>query len=408
MAENKLSDRKVASIKPLSKEQNISDGGNLWLRVHPESKGGGKSWYLRYKHGGKPKRLTFGKYPIIRLGEARQLRDDARKVLASGRDPAKFSGASKDAYSVRGLVDLWHENVLVNHADGGDKVMRGLKKDVLSAIGGQAVTTVTHDQIIAILKNIVKDRKAKTQASKVLSWLKQLFAFGIRMRVVQADPVSGIRAKDVGAGEKSRTRNLSWKELKLLAQQIAGAGLPERIEAALWLLLATGVRSIELRHARIEDIDLERREWIIPETKNESEHLVHLSEFALHWFNVLSKYEEGGWLLAGSRPGKPVSDTLLRKIIGERISTVHRKKGTQYFGALILSGKPWCLHDCRRTMATRMGDLDISPEVIDACLNHKRQGVSGVYQRQLYMKERHHAFNIWGDKLKQIASNRLG
>jgi len=58
MAENKLGDRKVSTIKPTSKEQNV--GGGLWLRVQPINKGGVKSWYFRYTHGGKQKRFSFG------------------------------------------------------------------------------------------------------------------------------------------------------------------------------------------------------------------------------------------------------------------------------------------------------------------------------------------------------------
>jgi len=53
MAENKLSDRKVSTIKPTSKEQNVGDGGGLWLRIQPSDRGGAKSWYFRYVYAGK-------------------------------------------------------------------------------------------------------------------------------------------------------------------------------------------------------------------------------------------------------------------------------------------------------------------------------------------------------------------
>jgi len=91
--------------------------------------------------------------------------------------------------------------------------MRGLEYDLLLFIGDQAVTTITYDQVISILEIIV-DRGAKTQASKVLSWARQTFAFGVRRRRLQSDPAAGIRSRDVGAGEKSRDRYLSWGELE--------------------------------------------------------------------------------------------------------------------------------------------------------------------------------------------------
>ena len=401
MAENKLSDRKIKTLKPIEKEQNVGDGGGLWLRIQPSTKGGAKTWYYRYTHGGKPKRFTIGQYPGITLADARKKRNDAREVLAYGRDPAKFSGASKDAYSVRELAELWQDTILSNHADGGDKIIRALEHDLLPSLGDQAVTTVTYDQIIDLIEIIV-ERGAKTQASKVLSFARQMFAFGVRRRLLQADPAAGIRGKDVGAAEKSRDRHLTWKELKQLAQQIDHAGLHERIKAALWIHLATGVRPIELRIARLEHLDLEKREWVLPQTKNRSEHLIHLSYFAVGWFKVLIEYEEDGWLLSGTKCGKPASDGFLRKLLGERIGTVTRTKPTEFRRTLELHGGPWRLQDLRRTMATRMGDLGVSPQVIDACLNHKPRGVTGVYQRQTYIKERAQAFDLWGQELSSL------
>jgi len=95
--------------------------------------------------------------------------------------------------------------------------MRGLEHDLLLFIGDQAVTTITYDQVISILEIIV-DRDAKIQASKVLSWARQMFAFGVHRRMLQADPAAGIRSRDVGAGEKNRDRYLSWGELEQLTQ----------------------------------------------------------------------------------------------------------------------------------------------------------------------------------------------
>jgi integrase len=412
--------RKIKTIKPSFKEQNVGDGGGLWLRVQPIGKGGAKSFYFRYTHGRKQKRFTFGQYPGLSLADARSRRNDAREAIALGRDPAKFSGASRDAYTVRELAELWRDTVLCDHADEGDKIMRALEKDVLKSIGDQAVTTVTYDQIVQILEEIV-DREAKTQSSKLLSHIRQMFAFGVRRQLLRADPVAGIRSKDVGAGEKSRDRHLSWGELDQLAVQMKNSGLAEHVEAALWILLLTGVRPIELRFAKTKHLDFERKEWVLPKTKNNSEHLVHLSSFSVRMFKVLLKYSTDGWLLPGSKPKEPVSESFLRKIIGDRIGTVNRKeykkskktkkikitnKSTEFYGTLALSGGPWRLQDCRRTMATRMGDLGVAPEVIDAALNHKMKGVTGVYQRQAYLQERKHAFNLWGKKLEEIISSQ--
>jgi integrase len=395
---NKLTDRKINAIKATEKEQNIGDGGGLWLRVQSRKNGGGRSFYIRCNYGGKAKRFSIGQYPAISLAKAREERDRAKEALAMGRDPAVFSRTTVGVGTVRGLADTWQKTVLSTHADGGAKIIGHFEHDIFPFIGDQPASTVTHDQIVTLIEAIVQ-RGAKVKASKVLSWLRAMYAFGIRRRIVQADPTAGLRAKDVGAGEFARSRNLSWLEIEELGKKIPKAGLPRRIEAALWALLATGCRPGELRLAKTEHTDLQKREWWLPETKNNTEHVIHLSDFAVKQFTVLLEYSEHGWLLAGRRPGKPVSDSFLRKLIGDRISTVHRSKTTQYFGTLRLSNGPWRLHDLRRTMASRMGDLGVSPHVIEACLNHMPPGIRAVYQRQEYLTERQQAFDQWGQAL---------
>ena len=407
MASNKLSDRKIATVKPGEKEQNLGDGDGLWLRVIPESNGGAKSWYFRYTFGEKAKRLNIGHYPSISLADARKRRDDARSVLAAGRDPALFVGSSPDAMTLKQLAELWRDTYLaVTHKDCGKKVFGYIRHDLLAKIGTQAATTVTHDQIIQLLEESA--RRAPTKATKTLAWARAMFSFGIRRRILTSDPTAGLRSQDIGAYTSQRTRTLSWDELTELAAKVPSANLPPRIEAALWVLLATGTRSGELRQARVEKIDIEKREWVIPAeiAKNGREHLVHLSHFAATWLQVMLDYSESDWLMTGEIENKPVSEEFLRKLIGDRIGTVHREKPTEYHKSLALPGGEWRLHDLRRTAATRMGDIGVQPHVIEACLNHVRKGIEGVYQRQEYLTERRQAFDAWGEKLASIVQDR--
>lgn len=400
---NKLNPTKIAKLKPSDCEQNVGDGGGLWLRVQPQSKGGAKSFYFRYSFGGKAKKISLGTFPGTSLADARGRRIEAVEALEAGRDPAFFIGVGAGAMTVRQLAELWKSTVLSTHADRGEKIFRALEFDLLKKCGGQAAATVTHDQIVSVLDEMVS-RGAKAKASKMLAWMRQMFAFAIRRRIITADPVAGLKARDVGASEGTRERNLSFDEIAELAEKTPGAGLPLRTEAAMWILLATGVRTIELRTAKVVDVHIESGIWYIPETKNGRAHVVHISDFAAQWFDVLLNNADAEYLLPGRHPKRPIGDELLRKTIGERISTVKRKKGTQYAGTLLLSGGKWSLHDLRRTMASRMGDLGVEPHVIEACLNHVKGGIEGVYQRQQYLSERKAAFEVWGQKLTDLIS----
>ena len=89
-----LTDTAIRKAKPTDKVQRLFDGGGLYLEIAPA---GGKWWRLKYRHGGKEKRLSFGTYPETSLAGARAKREDARKLLAAGMDPSEHRKAGKAA-----------------------------------------------------------------------------------------------------------------------------------------------------------------------------------------------------------------------------------------------------------------------------------------------------------------------
>ena len=87
-----LSDLQVSKAKPGSREYKLYDGGGLFILVTPS---GGKLWHFKYRYNGKEKKLTFGPYPAVSLSDARQGREDARKLLVNGVDPGEVKKAQK-------------------------------------------------------------------------------------------------------------------------------------------------------------------------------------------------------------------------------------------------------------------------------------------------------------------------
>lgn len=79
-----LTDKAVRAAAPKDKAYKISDSGGLFLHVSPRNH---KSWRLKYRLDGKEQLLTLGTYPEVSLAEAREKRNDARKLLREGRDP---------------------------------------------------------------------------------------------------------------------------------------------------------------------------------------------------------------------------------------------------------------------------------------------------------------------------------
>jgi hypothetical protein len=94
-----LTNLKIRSAKPGSRLVKLSDGGGLQLWITSD---GAKRWRLAYRFDGKQKLLAIGVYPTVVLREAREAREEAKRLLAAGRDPTvekKLSKAAKAAAS---------------------------------------------------------------------------------------------------------------------------------------------------------------------------------------------------------------------------------------------------------------------------------------------------------------------
>ena len=81
-----LSDIAIRNAKPGAKPVKLADGSGMLLLVTP---GGGKLWRLKYRVDGREKLLAIGAYPEIGLSDARKRREEARELIASGKDPSR-------------------------------------------------------------------------------------------------------------------------------------------------------------------------------------------------------------------------------------------------------------------------------------------------------------------------------
>lgn len=93
-----LTDVAIRRAKPADKPQKLSDAGGLYLHI---TVAGAKSWRWKYRFGGKEKVLALGLYPDVSLANARDARDDARRLLRGGVDP----GEQKKAAATAAVVD---------------------------------------------------------------------------------------------------------------------------------------------------------------------------------------------------------------------------------------------------------------------------------------------------------------
>ena len=388
----------------------------------------------RYSFGGKVRQMRIGSWPRMTLKGLRAERDRIRSGLKSGIDPL----ASKEAdrlkkqadqieakqlqvsrlqelatlntrITVRGLFALWQGTDLKKRQDGGREAKRAFERDVFPVIGNMAAADVTKAHIQHVIDSML-DRGVRRMTERVFSDLRQLFGFALDRDHIESDPTARIKKHKIG-GSVERDRVLSEAELIAFFRLIPASGLIESSQCALRIQLATITRIGEVLGARWEHVDLERRLWTVPETKNGRRHTISLNSLALSQFEALRQHTGATeWVFPATRMNGSVCPKSVTKQVADRQRGVDeniRMAGrTKQTNALTLPGGQWRPHDLRRTGATLMAELGVLPDVIEKCLNHVEQvKVKRIYQRPQYEAPMREAWLLLGARLEELKNH---
>lgn len=188
-----LTDAQCRKAVPKDKDYKLSDSGGLYLFVTSK---GYKSWRFKYRFAGKEKRLIFGPYPDVPLVEARDRRDDARRLLRDDKDPGveatkkRAASAASAGSTFEKLARAWHQASLAKWSEHqGKLVLRALVRDVFPEIGALPISEVTAPMMINLLRKIEK-RGAIETAKRIRTYCSAVFAFGISEGVTETDPAA--------------------------------------------------------------------------------------------------------------------------------------------------------------------------------------------------------------------------
>ena len=378
-------------------------------------------------------------FPAASLEEATARAARVRADVLAGRDPVleaarqqeeqRQAQQAKDAaneqqnrpLTFRELFDRWQAVELVPHSradgsrtgrkDGGEWVRRSFERRLFPALGETAAMEVRRTELLAVL-DLCKAEGRRRTANVLLTDLKQMFRFAAEREIVARNPLDGIKRATVGGKDVERDRVLSDEELHVLWRAVPCAGLTRSASAAIWLLLSTATRVGELLTAEWRHVDLRARQWYLPQTKNQRDHLIHLSDFAIEQFRSLgdqAAIEASGdrspWVFPNREGTGPIDIKALGKQLADRqrgAADRHINRTTKT-DSLALAGGRWTAHDLRRTAATMMAKLGIPTDVIDECLNHKLQSrVARVYIRDRRLSQQTEAFDALGLRLREL------
>lgn len=419
----------IKSKKPKSTPYKVTVDTGLQLRVAPD---GDKTWLVRYMIDGKerqyrlprPYRYTGGEgFASLddAIEEAAQIRALARRGIdyriqqeeTNKADAQRREREQAESKTVSELFEAWLPET--DRKDKGAELRRLFMRDVLPAIGTKPVKDVTEDDIRGIAKAVV-ERGSNRMAVMLLADMKQMFRWAGKQKAWRkliednpAEPIKASRITNDDYDDEERTRSLSADEIRELKQKLPLARLRKRTEIACWIMLSCCCRIGELIKAKWSDVDLETGIWTIPKenAKNNSEHIVHLSDFALSYFKQLREISEGDWCYPNHTGKSHVCEKSTTKQLRDRqMSAMNRKPMTHRSAkadALILSDGDWIPHDLRRTGSTIMQSLHIAPAVIERVLNHTEPNkLKRTYQTYEYTDEKREAWRLLGERLELL------
>jgi integrase len=350
--------------------------------------------------------------------EAKRIQSEKNAIEAQALDKLR-------QISVRQLYERWASVELkpqvradgrrIGRKDGGKYTSEQFERRLFPTLGDVDINAIRKSDLVAILDKVKSEGKRRT-CNMLLADMKQMFRFAHTRELIPSNPLSAVSKKEAGGSDAERIRTLSADELVALRTQLKNANLSKRTEIAVRLILATGCRIGELSNARWENVDLVNRKWLLPETKNQRPHTIHLSDFALDCFQELQSLHEVDaslvslpWVFPNQDGDGPVCSKSVGKQLADRqkpnASPLQRR--CKLTNALTLSGGKWTAHDLRRTSATLMAQLGMSTDVIDECLNHMMQRrISRVYIQDRRELQQAQAFNALGKKLEELMQEK--
>lgn len=392
---------------------------------------GEKSFVLFSRITGKQVRLTIGKAQIeddgpgVSLADARQTARDWITLCAKGEDPRgkKEEGgtpalatpaAPVETYTVRKAVEAY-EKAHVSRLKPRSQLeaRRPLKKILLTKWPDRALADVSKADLREVLSGMAESGNP-VAANRALANLKAFFNWCLTEDRLTVNPCVGIR--DPGGNETSRDRVLSDEEIRTLWPILEETSYP--FGSLAQFLLVTAQRRDEganLRWSEIADLEGENPVWTIPAAKNKGGrlHEVPLSPLAVRLLRSLPR------IAVETEAGKPVLSDFVFTTIGkapvsgfsdgkERMDKLTVREFQRIEREAGKAPDPlarWTLHDLRRTAASGMARDDIPPHVVSRVLNHspgKAEGITAVYNRHGYLREKRHALETWAGKVESL------
>lgn len=384
----KLTDAHVRNLTTPGKH---ADGGGLYLEL---TKAGGRYWRMKYRFGGKEKRLAFGVYPGVGLKAARELASTAHKLLKGGSDPGELRKAEKTkaVHESVNTLEAVARDWLAHQATRWDletagRIRASLEADIFKPLGPRPISSIKPGEIMAAVKKI-EARGASDQAGRVLQRVKAVYRWAVTHERIDSNPMLDLVPSEILKPREVQHRAaMDDKELPaFLPKLLAYEGDPHTLHA-LRLLILTATRPGETRGARWAEFDLDTALWVIPaeRMKMRTEHRVPLSRQAVEVLRTMHNLSGGRELVFPSPvyPSKSLSENTFNSALARM---GYKNTATA--------------HGFRALFSTVANECGWNPDVIERQLAHKEQNeIRAAYHRSAYLADREKLMQWWADYL---------
>ncbi|EIZ1472120.1 tyrosine-type recombinase/integrase [Salmonella enterica] len=387
-----LTDLAIRRSKPKDKPYTLNDGNGLSLLIEPN---GSKGWRLRYRFSGKAKLMSLGTYPNVALADARTARDEAKKLIAGGIDPAEVRKAKKREIESRfgntfeGIAREWYEKRFDRWSPSyAEEMIETFEKDVFPYIGSRPIAEIKPMELLAVL-SVLNDRGATEKLRKVRQRCGEVFRYAVITGRAEYNPAPDL-VSAFAPHKKEHYAFLKTDELPEFFRILNTYTGSLIVKLAMKLLILTGVRPGELRQAEWCEIDFDNRVWEVPKErmKMRRPHCVPLSEQSL---NILEQLKPVTGHYQYIFPGrihhsKPMSEMAMNVLI-RRIGYAGRVTG----------------HGFRHTMSTILHEQGYNTAWIETQLAHvDKNSIRGTYNHAQYLDGRREMLQWYADYMDAL------
>lgn len=389
----------LRNAKPQAKPYKLADGLGLFLLVQPN---GSKWWRFKFRHAGKEGLLSLGVFPDVGLKEARDARDEARKLVASGINPSlqrqQDAQRSSDAAanSFEAVTREWlAKNTPTWAPSHTSKIVRRMEKDVFPWLGKRPIAEIEPPELLKVLERLEARGVAET-AHRARTECGQVFRYAIATGRAKRDISADLRGALQPVVKAHYSTLLNPPEIGGLLRAMRGYAGSHPVRAALHLAPLLFVRPGELRGMEWGQVNLEAGEWRFVPSKIKrgqprTEHIVHLPAQAVAVLRDLHPLTgERRYVFPGERDAKrPMSDAAINAAL--------RRMG--YSTKTQITG-----HGFRAMARTLLAEQGWTPDAIERQLAHKPAGpLGGAYDRTQFLPERRRMMQAWADYLDSLA-----